>query len=122
MVSLHHMIDITINNILINIKRILKKNGLIIIKEHNCCNNEDKLIIDWEHHLYHLLLSNDVDEINTKKYLNKFINNYKSMKDFNSLFSNYGFTNINNLDRKFNKYTINDTFNPTNLYWALYKN
>ena len=44
------------------------------------------------------------------------------MKDFNSLFSNYGFTNINNLDRKFNKYTINDTFNPTNLYWALYKN
>ena len=72
MVSLHHMIDITIDNLLINIKRILKHNGLIIIKEHNCCSEQDKLIIDWEHHLYHLLLSNDINEDNTKIYLSRF--------------------------------------------------
>jgi ubiquinone/menaquinone biosynthesis C-methylase UbiE len=121
MVSLHHMLDCTIDNLMLNISRILKKDGLIIIKEHNCTNNEDKIIINWEHHLYHILMSDNLDEENIKNYLNNFINNYKSMEEYNQIFLKYNFKNILNLNRSFTKYINNEYSNSTNLYWALYK-
>jgi len=123
MVSLHHMDDQTIHNLMLNIYRILKSDGLIIIKEHNCVTNDDIKIIDWEHHLYHILMTPalNLNEDNIKKYLNSFTNNYKSMQEYNNIFEKYNFKNILNLNRSFNIYTNNEQSNSTNLYWALYK-
>ena len=120
-VSLHHMTDQTINNLMLNIDRILKPNGLIIIKEHNCIHKDDIKIINWEHHLYHILASKNLNEDNIKKYLENFTNNYKSMEEYNNIFAKYNFKNILNLNRAFTKYTNTDHLNATNLYWALYK-
>ena len=121
MVSLHHMTDETIDNLMLNINRILKKDGLIIIKEHNCITTDDRIIINWEHHLYHILMSKNLNEENVKQYLNQSIFNYKSMKEYNNLFAKYNFQNIMNLNRSFESYTYDDITNSTNLYWALYR-
>ena len=123
MVSLHHMTDNTINSLLLNINRILKSNGLIIIKEHNCKTMEDIKVIDWEHHLYHILMSprNDINEDTIRNYLLTFINNYKSIEEYNNIFAKYNFKNILNLNRSFEQYVSNDKYNATNLYWALYQ-
>lgn len=121
MVSLHHMIDKTIDNLMLNIKRILKKNGLIIIKEHNCITSEDKILINWEHHLYHILMSKNLNEDNLKKYLDQSIFNYKSIEEYNNIFSKYNFKSVMNLNRSFNLSLHDDITNSTNLYWALYQ-
>jgi len=121
MVSLHHMIDKTIDNLMLNIKRILKKNGLIIIKEHNCITSEDKILINWEHHLYHILMSKNLNEDNLKKYLDQSIFNYKSIDEYNNIFSKYNFQSVMNLNRSFNLSMHDDITNSTNLYWALYQ-
>ena len=121
MVSLHHMLDTTIDNLMQNINRILKHNGLVIIKEHNCITTDDKFIINWEHHLYHILMSKDLNEENTKQYINHSIFNYKSMEEYNNIFTKYNFNNIMNLNRSFNQSTLEDITNSTNLYWALYR-
>lgn len=121
MVSLHHMSDITINNLLFNIDRILKPNGLIIIKEHNCKTTEDKFVIDWEHHLYHLLKSENISEQANNSYINKFTNNYKSIEEYNNIFAKFNYTNILNMNRLFMQYDPIDILNPTNLYWSIYK-
>lgn len=122
MVALHHMTDETINNLLLNIKRILKKDGLIIIKEHDCNNDNIKNIVDWEHHLYHIIMNNNIDEENINNYLNNSIINYKSYYQIDEIFQNYGFTNELKLDREFKKFIKFDDNNPTNLYWNIYKN
>jgi ubiquinone/menaquinone biosynthesis C-methylase UbiE len=120
MVSLHHMLDTTIDNLMQNINRILKHNGLVIIKEHDCISSEDKIIINWEHHLYHILMSKDLNEENIQKYINHSIFNYKSMKEYNNIFTKYNFNNILYLNRSFNQSIYEDITNSTNLYWALY--
>lgn len=121
MVSLHHMNDTTIDNLMLNIQRILKKGGIIIIKEHNCKNTDDRIVINWEHHLYHLLMSKNINEENIKEYLDRSITNYKSMEEYTNIFRKYNFKHIISLNRSFNQYTNEEISNSTNLYWAIYK-
>jgi SAM-dependent methyltransferase len=55
MVSLHHMHEETCLTEIQEIKRILKPDGLLLIKEHN--ENTEKVVsfIEWEHSLYHIM-------------------------------------------------------------------
>lgn len=123
MVSMHHMDDATLNNLLHNTKKILKNNGIVIIKEHDH-NSKISRIIDWEHHLYHLLMSEDqmITLDNLDNYLETFVNNYKSKKEFDVLFRKYGYVGAEELNRYFQPLTNAISFNPTNLYWKIYKN
>ncbi len=54
MVSLHHMNEETVANCLREIRRVLKPGGLFMIKEHDCISETAQLLIEWEHHLYHI--------------------------------------------------------------------
>ncbi len=58
MVMLHHINDETIAKVIENVKRLLKPNGILIIKEHHCNSLETKHLINWEHHLYTLTRQN----------------------------------------------------------------
>ena len=120
MVSLHHMTDETIQQLMINISRIIKPEGLIIIKEHDKIKKQDKNIIDWEHHLYHILMTEDINEENLNEYCKSFINNYKSKSEYDKLFKLYDFNSIVRLDRTFNIFSLHDNNNITNLYWNIY--
>jgi ubiquinone/menaquinone biosynthesis C-methylase UbiE len=119
MVTIHHMSDETIYNLLKNIQRILKKDGYVIIKEHNMVNYNVKQLIDWEHHLYHLMSDHKNTNINIDKYIETFINNYKSKEDYDQLFDSIDLTGIQEYNRQLeNK---NDDNNVTNLYWKIYR-
>ena len=123
MVTLHHMTDDTLKNLMENLKRIMKNNGLIIIKEHDCINDNIVNIINWEHHLYHILMSsNDMisyDQLD--KYLKNFINNYKSKKNYDKMFENNGFIIVDEYNRSFEKTIERERNNISRLYWKTYK-
>jgi ubiquinone/menaquinone biosynthesis C-methylase UbiE len=121
MVTIHHMSDDTIKHLMININKIIKKNGLVIIKEHDCNSDITKKIIDWEHHLYHIIRSNNLNEDNITKYIDGFINNYKSKEYFTKLFEFNNFKNIKTMNRFFDDFNGFDASNPTNLYWDVFK-
>jgi len=122
MVSLHHMTNETLRNLLVNIKRILKKDGKIFIKEHNKTNISEHFIL-WEHHLYHILdcaYKNtliDVDE-----YRKTSIYNFKRLEQWNIIFSEYGF-NLTTIRNRFldDRYAY-DYKNCSELYWAVFSN
>jgi 2-polyprenyl-3-methyl-5-hydroxy-6-metoxy-1,4-benzoquinol methylase len=122
MVSLHHMNNETIQNLILNINHLLKKDGLIILKEHDADSRDTMRIIDWEHHLYHILRSPDNMDMDTiDEYLNNFINNYKSKLGFDELFLSNGYVEISELNRNFTKFVEYDDANITKLYWKIYK-
>lgn len=119
MVTLHHMSDETIHNLLRNIERILKKDGYVIIKEHNMNDYNLKQIIDWEHHLYHLMSDHKNIDIDIDKYIETFINNYKSKEEYDKLFNSINLTEIQEYNRQLENKVDNN--NVTNLYWKIYR-
>jgi len=122
-VSMHHMTDDTINNVLLNISKKIKKNGLIIIKEHDMTDKNILNVINWEHHLHHIMMSenNQLTEAKLQLYIDLSINNFKSKKKFDEIFLLHNFIPIVELDRQFNILIRHDKLNSTNLYWKIYK-
>ncbi len=102
---LHHVINL--DEILNEIVRIIKKNGILIIKEHNCYNKELSYKIDIYHSLYELVLKK---EKNTK-FINEYYSLYLSDKELYSKLKKLGFEIINYI------YEGNDIGN----YYSLYK-
>lgn len=123
MVSMHHMSDTIINNVLTNINKLLKKDGIIIIKEHDALNTDVINVINWEHHLYHIMTVSNEELTNEKlnSYLMAYIDNFKSKKTFDNIFNEHGFCGIEEMDRQFNPFINHDELNSTNLYWKIYK-
>jgi len=122
MVTLHHMNNQTINNLLNECYRILKKNGYLIIKEHD--STEDNLeYIYWEHHLYHILdfgYNNKV--ININEYMKTYkLYNFKSKEKWEGLINEHNFKLINRFNRFLDGEFIKDNKNPSNMYWDIYQ-
>lgn len=98
--TLHHMTDLDLK--LKEIMRVLKPGGKVIIREHNCKNEIDQLLIDAEHKLYNIKENNfDQEEFiiygDKKFWNNKFY--YNKMK---CIFSTR-------------------PFGPTNYYYAVFQ-
>ena len=126
MVALHHMSDDTITNVFTNLQTSMKSGAYLFIKEHDCQSFEDNYVIDWEHHLYHIIEAdgNALTKANVEKYFQHiYISNFKSKAYFNSLICSNGFELVSELNRfaepslKPNEY---DAYNPTKLYWNVY--
>jgi hypothetical protein len=116
------MTDEIIENLLNNIRTTIKPSGIVIIKEHDCTSREDQFIIDWEHHLYHLMMTNDTSIKDLENYTTSFTSNYKSKASFDELFARYNFAPVIELNRFFKEAdTQIDIKNVTNLYWKVYK-
>jgi ubiquinone/menaquinone biosynthesis C-methylase UbiE len=123
MVTMHHMTDNILQNLFINLNRVLKDNGIVIIKEHDCMSNHTANIINWEHHLYHILMSSNDDLTYDKlsSYVDNFVGNYKSRTYYDNMFTKNGFIIVDELDRSFNEPIIKDLKNVTKLYWKIYR-
>jgi ubiquinone/menaquinone biosynthesis C-methylase UbiE len=123
MVSLHHMSDETILNVLQSLKRILKPNGKILIKEHNNKNLDTFRYILWEHHLYHLLdCAYNSKTIDMQNYYETNIYNFKSKDDWHLIFHNCGYKCVGVYNRFLDGEYIEDNNNVSELYWAVYEN
>ena len=119
MVTLHHMDNETIASCLSEAHRILKNGGLILMKEHNCDSAGIKEIIDWEHHLYHLI-ERDNDDVHD--YMTKYIDNFKISIEWDAIFTRAGLNNIRTFNRFFEPISKKpDTNNVTALYWKIYQ-
>lgn len=122
MVSLHHMSDETINNSLLEIHRIVKSGGILMIKEHDANSVNTKQLIEWEHHLYHILdCAYNGQTNNFELYKKQTISNFKSKETWQKIIEMYGFKFTVRTNRFLDgTYYNNDVKNVTNLYWDTY--
>lgn len=120
MVTLHHMSDEIIQQLMSALFIMSKPGTLIILKEHDCRNSDDKFVIDWEHHLYHLL--NNGNNLSAEEYLNeKYIDNYKPREKFDEIFQLHHFLKVDHLNRFLERTQELPGKNPSNLFWSVYK-
>lgn len=81
--SLHHIPNLT--NMLNEIHRILKPNGLILILEHDLYNYHDKLLVDIQHKLFGCLYDNNMNCIDNPVY-----SRYFNFLEWDFIFRNTG--------------------------------
>ena len=121
MVSLHHIKDEVIHNILSECYRILKPGGFIFLKEHNLTST-NKELIEWEHHLYHIVdLHKQGLPFEFTNYCDKNVFNFKSQEQWISLFTSYQLTQIHRFNRILETTTESYSKNPTELYWDIFQ-
>jgi len=124
MLTLHYMNDSTVDNLFNNIKRLSKKNSIIIIKEYHVINNIDRFIVNWDHYLHYIinapknLLINDF-----KNYIDNLIIYFKSIDYYDYKLKSNGYKLISRLNRSLNKFTgfIKDINNVEKIYWSIYR-
>jgi ubiquinone/menaquinone biosynthesis C-methylase UbiE len=124
MVSLHHMNNDTIYNAINEIKRILKEDGLLFVKEHDSDDNQTLQLIEWEHHLYHILdCAYSGKKTNAEEYLKYSINNFNAKGYWQYLFENmFSFKLKNRMNRFLDEINNEeDAKNITKLYWDIYE-
>ena len=121
MVSLHHMSDDTLSNVLQELNRILKKGGVLMIKEHDCNSIQTNNMILWEHHLYHLLdCAYDNRPFDYDMYYDNSIYNFKSKRGWQVLMETHNFKYALSKNRFLDGEYTNDSKNASNLYWDIY--
>lgn len=102
---LHH-----IENIDFVLKELYRiSNGILIIREHDCENINDKMLCDLEHSIYEITM----EQIPNIRFLNDYEAWYKNKSTWNRLLETHGFKFINI------KYPTKKT--PTKYYYASYK-
>ncbi len=112
---LHHLeyIDFAIKEF----NRILKVGGRILVREHNCENIIDKMLIDVEHSLFELGKNTNVNIIKSLEYIQSYYGNYMSRKELIEKFTNNGFS----IDTTLNYNLRTDVMNITEEKDFLYK-
>ena len=89
--TLHHIDDINIKEILKEFDRILTKNGMIVLQEHDCKDKEFGKLLDLQHIIFDTVIS----QISTyDDFIKKFYSNYKSIDDWNNYFKNFNLVKI----------------------------
>ncbi len=118
MVSLHHMDDKTIINALKEMRRILMKGGVVLMKEHDCTSPEVKRLIEMEHHLYHVRkMSVENKPLNMTEYFANLQFNFKSRVEWLRLFMQAGFVLRGWKNRVLGTYSLP---NATQLFWGIF--
>ena len=79
---LHHIPDFDLKNVLLQLSELIPEGGHILLKEHDCQNEFDRLLIDLQHVLYGIL--------NDECYLHV-ENGYKTAVQWKELFKTCGF-------------------------------
>lgn len=82
---LHHIENIDF--VLDDFYRVLKKGGVLIIREHNCENSIDRMLCDVEHTLYEITMESAPD----MKYLDNYKAWYRSKSQWREIIQKHGF-------------------------------
>ena len=84
--TLHHIPDDEIKIIIEEFNRILSDTGILVLKEHDSPDKKFNKLLDMQHIIYDVVIS---QTINYDNFIKKFYSNYKSIKDWNILFSKF---------------------------------
>ena len=85
---LHHMTHL--DDMLVEIKRIMKKNGVLIVKEHNCTSRDLSYLID----IYHALFEMVYKKIQNRRFIGEYYAEYFSEKEMTNKLRDLGFQRI----------------------------
>jgi len=122
MVSLHHMTDAYISDVILPlICTKLKLGGYLMLKEHNAATAETRMLIEWEHHLYYLMEMTGLrtaDELKT--YVTTSVANYKSRETYQQMVEQQcGCECVRTLNNVFEHGQVDTT--ATKLYWQIFR-
>ncbi len=122
MVSLHHMTDLYISDVILPlIQRKLKPGGYLLLKEHNAATAETRMLIEWEHHLYYLMEragKRTTDEL--QHYATTSTANYKSRETYQQMMEQHcGCECIKTLNNVFETGALDTT--ASKLYWQIFR-
>jgi len=120
MVSIHHMTTEFIHNTLFPLIRKWKSpEAKLLIKEHDVANSDTELAVNWEHHMYHLF---ETPQLDAETYLRSSIFNYTSANILQTMIqTELNGTCIQIFNNKFEvEYASFLNITPTKLYWNLY--
>lgn len=124
MVALHHMTPDAANAVVCNARRILRPGGRLLIKEHDIRTNDDRIAVDWEHHLYHLMdaYPEPLTEPGVRAYLStEYVGNFRTKSEWDQLIGGAGFALHANMTRVFDPETGRpDRGNATCMYWQVW--
>lgn len=101
--TLHHIPQKDYFVILQEFNRILTRDGVIVLYEHNCADKEWAYLIDLEHAIYDVLVSR---KLSYSKFIKNYYSQFLSMKKWDELFKKNNFTpyhskDMNNKDNSF---------------------
>lgn len=85
---LHHMTHL--DDMLLEIRRILKKDGVLIIKEHNCTTKDLSYLLDIYHALYEVVYK----KIQNQKFIPEYYAQYFSEREMTKKLEALGFRRI----------------------------
>lgn len=88
---MHHIKEDELINRLLEIKRILKDNGILVIREHDCITNTTRMLCDIEHEIYDVGLAVKED----KEFYDKYYAIYRSKIQWTNILNKLGFEYIN---------------------------
>ena len=96
---------------MIELIRILKKNGMFIIREHDCNEKYLDKLIDIEHGLYAVTVHND------QTFYKEYYGKYRDWIDWNIILTRSGFEYIHH------NYVLSPTYSitPTRSFYGIYK-
>lgn len=102
--SLHHIKENEYNYILDNFNRILSDKGVIVLYEHNNTSNDIANLIDLEHCLYDVVLSQKLTYeqfVDTKNFYAKYLQINQWENIFSKYFKKYYNYEMHNIDNSF---------------------
>ena len=117
MVALHHMPETTTKALFEHLVKIVKPGSLLIIKEHDAQDANDKKCIVWEHALYAIVNGPEATPDNIKK-IRDYDEFYNSKTYYDEYISRYGY--IDAIGTVIQNPPNRTSYNPTNLYWKVY--
>jgi SAM-dependent methyltransferase len=86
---LHHIPDNNLNILMSEINRVMKPNGVVIIREHDVSKDVERTSLDVMHHFYDYVWSNDNKTM--KPGETNWVTNYKSNTEWSEIFLANGF-------------------------------
>lgn len=117
LMSLHHIKNR--DEILKQIHRILKPNGLFIIREHNCISKGLSLVLDAIHGFYSMVWANPRE---MSDFQTEYFANYTRSDDLTKIIISFGFSELyNNRFNEYPRFYYGKVINPLNYYYAVYR-
>lgn len=110
--TIHHVKNL--DKLLLEIKRILKPGGILLLVEHDCHDDYDKIILDLLHTLFEYFNDNNKNVIEKPNF-----SDYKNWAEWDFILSQYKFEYF---DSNYIFTTIEHNTRFDNIYYAIYKN
>jgi len=122
LMSLHHVENV--DKLLNNVFKVLKNNGLLLIREHDCPNEAFASLLDIQHGLYARVWPEKEEML---RFCGNYLAYYRTQSNWTKKLNEHGFVQHQcSPDRRplvpqKNIYTFHDIKNPMNTYYGLYR-